>query len=204
MFKANFNVIKNYVPIGISGAARSGKDTLCLALIRYLSELNVPATRKSIAGDSIKRDLNSFILKHFSIDSFTENLEKKEFIRPLLVEYGKMKRKNTKGRYFIDNFKPDLDKINILPDIRYMEYTKDEIFWLKNEVNGFLIFIERKNVHDANDTEKINNEKIKKMADFILNWDTLNANNYDDLMIINNHAKNIIDNHYLPFSNRTT
>jgi hypothetical protein len=31
-------------------------------------------------------------LEKFNLNSFTENSEQKEFMRPLLVEYGKMQR----------------------------------------------------------------------------------------------------------------
>lgn len=198
------NVIFSYPPIGIAGAARSGKDTLCRALIRYLNTLNIKALRKSIAGDAVKTDLKQVLLDKFSINSFTENTETKEFMRPFLVEYGKMQRAKTKGRYFIDAFTPEPNAVNILPDIRYVEYPEDEVYWLKNEVKGLLIFIKRKGILDANDTERVNNFIIKEMADYIVNWDTLNENNPQDLISIDSYAKNIVDNYYLPLTNRTT
>ena len=188
----------SYPPIGIAGAARSGKDTLCKGMIRYLSTLNIKAKRMSIAGDTVKNDVHQLLMDKFGIDSHTENHEDKEFIRPLLVEYGKMQRVKTKGRYFINKFKFVPESVNIIPDIRYIEYPNDEVNWLKDEVKGILIFIKRKDVHDANDTEKVNNRIIKHHADYRLEWDTVKNDQEVD-----EHAKYIIDNFYLPLINRT-
>jgi hypothetical protein len=191
----------NYPIIGISGAARSGKDTLCRALIRFFKSKKIKAKRKSIAGDIIKKDLKNLIKKKANINSFTENIYEKKLIRPFLVEYGKLMRNQTEGRYFIEKIKYD-ENITIIPDIRYAEYEKDELFWIKNEKKGFLIFIEHECVRDANETEKINNKIIKKQADYRLNWSTLNENNSIDLEKINKIAEKIgnlyIKNYHLP------
>ena len=194
-----------YPIIGISGAARVGKDTLCKALIKFFNSKNIKSERKSIAGDIIKKDLKGLIKNKANINSFTEDVYEKTLIRPLLVEYGKLMRNQTKGRYFIEKFKPNTDVITIIPDIRYAEYEEDELFWLKNEKNGFLIFIEHEFVSYANQTEKINNKIIKKQSDFKLSWSTLNENNPIDLQEINKIAKKI-GNLYLkrlPLTDRT-
>jgi hypothetical protein len=180
--------------IGISGAARSGKDTLCRAIIRVLSNTyDINAIRRSIAGDQVKKDLQELLLKNLKIDSFTEDMTVKEEIRPLLVEYGKLMRNKTAGRYFIEKFEKIENKINIIPDIRYVEYQKDEAYWLKNEMNGFLIFIERENIFDANDTEKVNNKIIKGMADYCMSWKSLDETKDEDKKIIDNYAKDIVN-----------
>jgi hypothetical protein len=156
----------DYPLLGISGAARSGKDTLCRALIRFFKIKGYKAQRKSIAGDLIKKDLNPVINKKIGIDLNTEDTKLKAIIRPLLIEYGKLMRNQTKGRYFIEKFKKEKDIITIVPDIRYAEYEKDELFWLKKQQNSFLVFIKHKYVKDANETEKKNNKIIKKYSDF--------------------------------------
>jgi hypothetical protein len=193
----------SYPPIGIAGAARAGKDTLCRALIRQFAKINMEAVRKSIAGDAVKSDLFDVLMDNFELNSFTEDSDEKEFMRPLLVEYGKMQRKRTCGRYFIDRFEPKLDCINILPDIRYVEYPNDEVYWLKNEVNGLLIFVERKGIFDANDTEKVNNTIIKNIADFEVVWDSLDEQSLQQREIINKQAQTIIDEYYLPLLTTT-
>jgi hypothetical protein len=192
----------NFPIIGISGAARSGKDTLCDALITQFSLFSIKAERKSIAGDTIKNDLKQILLEKCKIDPFIlKNDEEKEIIRPILLEYGKLQRNLTKGQYFIDKFEEKNDShshVTIIPDIRYAEYENDEIYWLKNKKNGLLIFIERENILGANETEKTNNVIIKKHADYVLKWDTLNTKDINDLKIINNHAKFIIKKYYMP------
>jgi hypothetical protein len=189
----------NYPLIGISGAARSGKDTLCKALIRFFKSKNIEAERKSIAGDIVKHDLKKIIKTKANINTFTENTEEKTLIRPLLVEYGKLMRNQTEGRYFIEKFKKTNNKITIIPDIRYAEYDADELQWIKEEERGFLIFIDHQYVSDANITEKINNKIIKKQVHYKLKWSTLNESNSIDLDQINKIAETI-GNMYLKFT----
>jgi hypothetical protein len=199
----NFSPRHKYPVIGIAGAARSGKDTLCSGLIRIFNKISIPATRKSLAGDQIKSDLKELLLSKCNIDPFTKDSREKELIRPILVEYGKLQRAKTQGRYFINFFEASDSKVLIIPDIRFSEHPKDEIYWLKKELNGLLIFIERENVFDANETEKSNNLIIKNSADFVLKWDTLNENNEFDVKLIDNIAKNIIKNYYMPLLNNS-
>jgi hypothetical protein len=180
-----------YPIIGISGAARSGKDTLCRALIRFFESKKIKAERKSIAGDTIKKDLKQLIKNKANINSFTEDIYEKTLIRPLLVEYGKLMRNQTKGRYFIEKLECNNKNIIIIPDIRYAEYENDELFWIKNEKQGFLIFVDHEYISDANETEKINNKIIKKQSDYKLKWSTLNENNPIDLKKINDIAEKI-------------
>lgn len=192
----------NYPIIGISGAARSGKDTLCRALIRFFKNKGIKATRMSIAGDTVKKDLKNLIKNKANINSFTEDSYEKTLIRPLLVEYGKLMRNKTKGRYFIDKFNFNNKIVTIIPDIRYAEFKNDELFWLKKEKEGFLIFINHEYVSDANETERLNNKIIKKQANFKLKWSTLNEKNPIDLNKINNIAEKIgnlyLKNYHLP------
>lgn len=187
-----------YPLIGISGAARSGKDTLCRALIREFKKINLIAIRKSIAGDTIKKDLQEILMQKLKIDSFTENINEKTLIRPMLVEYGKLMRNTTQGRYFIDNFEYSKNKINIIPDIRYAEYKKDELCWLKDESKGVLIFLEREEISDANETEKINNKIIRNFSDHYIKWSRLNEDDQKDRSIIDSYAREFLLKKYLP------
>jgi hypothetical protein len=187
-----------YPLIGISGAARSGKDTLCRALIREFKKINLSAIRKSIAGDTVKKDLQELLMQKLKIDSFTENINEKTLIRPMLVEYGKLMRNTTQGRYFIDNFEYSKNTINIIPDIRYAEYKGDELGWLKDESKGVLIFLEREEISDANETEKINNKIIRNFADHYIKWGRLNEEDEAEKSIINSYAREFLLKKYLP------
>lgn len=187
-----------YPLIGISGAARAGKDTLCRALIREFKKINLIAVRKSIAGDTVKKDLQDLLMQKLNIDSFTENTDEKTLLRPILVEYGKLMRNNSQGRYFIDNFEYSKNTINIIPDIRYAEYKKDELSWLKDEAKGVLIFLEREEISDANETEKINNKIIRNFADHYIKWGRLNEDDENEKTLINSYAREFLVKKYLP------
>ena len=116
------------------------------------------------------------------IDSLNCSREEKEVIRPLLVAHGLIKRNLSRGRHWVDLLTNELDpdKINIITDIRFDKYEKDEVYWLKNEVNGLLIHVSRYDeiggkrifLPPVNETERENNPKVKRKADFILNWKT--------------------------------
>ena len=66
----------------------------------------------------------------------------------------------------------------VITDIRYDEYLNDEVSWLKEEVGGFLVHIEKffndgkdiRFVQPINEDESINNPKLRKKADFVLTW----------------------------------
>ena len=74
----------------------------------------------------------------------------------------------------------DLDpqKINIITDIRFNEYEKDEVFWLRKEINGVLIHLARYEeqgsgktyVLPANEEESRNEPLLKRDADFLFEW----------------------------------
>ena len=100
---------------------------------------------------------------------------------PLLWNYvhsSIIKRKLSNGRHWIEMLNKELapDKINIITDIRFNKYEKDEVYWLKNEINGVLIHLsrytevkgERMYFPPVNDAERENDPLIKSEADFIL------------------------------------
>ncbi len=159
-------------PIGIAGNACVGKDTLCNFLIKKFKErYNLSSKRCSIAGDTIRKDLKSFILDKIGIDIESTTPEEKTLLRPIMVEYGRYMRNKTEGRYFIEKLKKNknfgVGFVPIIPDIRYVEFEKDELYWLKKESKGLLIFLERKGINPANKFEEENNKKLKKNADLV-------------------------------------
>jgi hypothetical protein len=162
-----------YPPIGLSGHARAGKDSLCEALIKaFKQKHNIEAKRFSIAGDCIRKDLQPLILSKTGLCVHTHNDKEKKMLRPLFVEYGRLMRNTTKGRYFIEKLNANKgfmkNNISIITDIRYIEYPKDEVWWLKDEVKGTLFYIEREGLKPANDFELNNNKIIKGLADKII------------------------------------
>jgi len=198
-------------PIGIAGAARAGKDTLCQILIQLIKrDYSIYGVRRSVAGDFIKADILALLTQNNDraiINPFTQEEAEKELIRPLLVEYGRLLRNCTKGRFFVDRLEMDIKKsvgISIIPDIRYAEYEQDEVFWLKREMNGLLVFVEREDIKSANSYEYSNNLKIKEAADIIISWETVNEDVLQSKML-EHHAKTVVNAYtrILPLADRT-
>jgi len=187
--------------IGITGVARSGKDTFYSILKKYLKEKGIDSQRLALA-DELKKELGDFVDKKFKIDLNKCDGADKELIRPLMVAYGKCRRVQTEGKYWTSLVEPklkELKKENILPiitDIRYIEYKEDEYAWLKNH-NGILIHISRKLddgtfIPPANIEEKSNDNKLKAVADFCICWETCQDTNFL-YELIQKNLRNIYD-----------
>lgn len=173
--------------IGITGVARSGKDTFYSILKKYLKEKNIESQRLALA-DELKKELSDFVEKKFKIDLNKCDGSDKELIRPLMVAYGKCRRVQSDGKYWtslVESKVKELKKDNIIPiitDIRYIEYKDDEYAWLKSH-NGLLIHLSRKLddgsfVPPANIEEKSNDNKLKAVADFTICWETCQDTNF--------------------------
>ena len=165
--------------IGISGVAGCGKNTLSSIIIKLLQRMGLPYRELSIANN-LKQEVSWVSRELYGINSSNCTREEKGTIRPLLVAHGEIKRKLSNGRHWIEMLNKELapDKINIITDVRYNQYEKDEVYWLKREINGVLIHLsrydeingKRKYFLPANETEKENDPSVKHEADFILNW----------------------------------
>jgi hypothetical protein len=187
--------------IGLTGVARSGKDTFFSILKRYLKEKNIESQRIALA-DNLKYELGDFVKDKFKIDLAKCDGSDKELIRPLMVSYGKCRRIQTEGKYWtslVESKIKDLNKSNVLPiitDIRYIEYKEDEYTWLKAH-NGILIHISRKLddgtlVPPANIEEKSNDNKLKAVADYSVSWETCQDVNFL-YELMQKHLKNIYE-----------
>jgi len=187
--------------LGITGVARSGKDTFYSILKRYLKEKNLESQRIALA-DELKKELGDFVEKKFKIDLNKCDGLDKELVRPLMVAYGKCRRVQSQGKYWtslVDSKVKDLKKENVIPiitDIRYIEYKEDEYAWLKSH-DGILIHLSRKLddgslVPPANIEEKSNDNKLKAVADFCICWETCQDTNFL-YELTQKHLKNIYD-----------
>ena len=170
-----------YKNIGISGVAGCGKNTLSTIIIKLLQRMGLPYRELSIAKN-LKQEVSWVSRELYGINSSNCTREEKDTIRPLLVAHGEIKRKLSHGRHWVEMLNKELapDKINIITDIRYNQYEKDEVFWLKNEINGVLIHLSRYNQLEpgrdyflpVNEAEKRNDPLIKRESDFLLKWRT--------------------------------
>lgn len=165
--------------IGLSGFARSGKDTAAQGLIAAGWE------RKAFA-DALKRDAamalrGSIIAGNFNPPQdepapwFTDPSMKETF-RPFLVEYGRAMRAIVPG-YWIERLALELhpDSCYVITDVRYA----NEAEWIR-KLGGKVVEIVRPGVGPANDEEKnsmaafkpdahaYNNRTAKELQDWLL------------------------------------
>mgnify|MGYP003326149020 CR=1 FL=1 len=76
--------MKNNI-IGVTGFARSGKDTF----YNYSTKaLNRAKCYRYAFADALKEECDSFLQANLGISAFTEEAQEKELIRPFLVTYG--------------------------------------------------------------------------------------------------------------------
>ena len=170
-----------YKNIGISGVAGCGKNTLSEIIIKLLQRLELPYRELSIAKN-LKQEVSWVSRELYEINSSNCTRNEKDTIRPLLVAHGEIKRKLSNGTYWTSLLNKELapEKINIITDIRFNEYEKDQVYWLKNEINGVLIHLGRydqvnggrAHILPANEAERRNDPLIRREADFLLKWKT--------------------------------
>jgi len=174
--------------IGLSGVAGAGKDLFYELLSTQTS------CKKFSLADELKREITPYIKENFDIDPTSCSREEKNLIRPALVSHGTIKRKQTKGRYWIEKMQPllkdfifkstltnETPEYIVITDIRYHEYRNDEVTWLKNEMKGDLVHIsnftmthgKRKFLAPANQEESRENPKLLAQADYLVEWEKL-------------------------------
>lgn len=167
--------------IGVSGVARAGKDSFSEALLHIIKNEGFHTKRYALA-EPLKNDCKEFIREKLGLSVWTDNSEEKSIFREMLVWYGKVKRKQTQGKYWTSLLERQVEiespEVCIISDIRYQQYEEDEVYWLKNKKHGVLIHVERTDIHGnlippANMDETINDSIVKDQAHFMLNWPTL-------------------------------
>jgi hypothetical protein len=179
--------------IGISGLAGDGKDSVCNILKKYF-EKNTDFKFYQIAlADELKQDCRKACLDMFGIDPVNCSREEKNKIRDFLVFYAKVMRSKTGGSHWatqaekkIKNIEPG-NNIICISDIRYGQYQKDEVQWLKSKKQATLIHVKKYKIIPVDNSSggieliksystPINQEEgihcpvVEKMADIILEW----------------------------------
>lgn len=189
--------------IGIGGVARAGKDSFANYLLNLLKLDGYKAIRTSLA-EPLKHDCEDFISTKLGLNVWTDNTQQKAIFREMLVWYGKVKRQQTEGKYWTDlltsRVEVEAPDICIVPDIRYLQYPEDEVYWLKNKMKGVLIHIQRKDVNGdivppANMDESVNDFLIKDNADYQLEWNTVGT---EDLYLLERTVKNVYNEFIKP------
>ena len=93
--------------IGITGFARSGKDTFFSCASSYLDSINETSVRYAFA-DVLKSECDSLTREYAGISCFTSNDREKALIRPLLVAYGTHLRRQLNPNCWIDRIREDV------------------------------------------------------------------------------------------------
>lgn len=169
--------------IGISGYARTGKDTFGDALVKILARYGVKSKTYALATQ-LKHDINFLTEGDFNISAFTKNDEEKKIIRPLLVGYGESWRRANPDHWIeiLDsNFEP-----RTLPIITDIRYENEANYILENQ--GFLLNLNRiledgNFVQPANKEEELNAPKVKQKCSFDFCWQTTNDENTIDEIV---------------------
>jgi hypothetical protein len=182
--------------IGVSGVAGSGKDLFSNALTHELESKGKRVFRLSIA-QALKEEVREWCVGQYGIDPTNCSREDKEKIRQLLVFHGTIKRNKTKGRHWLEITNSIIEELKdnydyfIISDIRYSDYERDEVPWLKKELDGVLIHVQLywvegrlnglKKVFQepANSEEKRNDPKLLKACDHDVTWEKFDDINKD-------------------------
>jgi len=194
--------------IGLSGVAGSGKDLF----FEMLSQ-NINCERFALA-DELKKEIKPFIQKEYGFDITSCDRSLKNLVRHYLVAHGETKRKVSNGRYWIDKLQPKIEKrivnfylkqnnynlnennsplIPIVTDIRYNEYKKDEIYWLKQEMNGIHVHLRKFTLSEnrekifsepANKSEERNERILIDSADYTIEWEQMKGSFNDKYKIM--------------------
>ena len=186
--------------IGVSGVARSGKNLFCDIAIKQLSQKGVTANQYALAY-YLKKDCEEFIRTKLGLDVFTEKTEDKTIFREMLVWYGGVKRKQTEGAYWTSMLQKDMDaddnEVIFVSDIRYDQYPKDEVYWIKEVLGGYLVHVSKYTYNDwdervftepPNEHEKLNDPLVKLKSDYLLQW---KQSDIKDGLIIDNAYLNL-------------
>lgn len=203
--------------IGITGFARTGKDTLCQAL---LARANDRSERVALA-DELKKEMAPVVRRFFNRDILTLNGPEKELIRPLIVEWAEIRRHDSKGTHWTRLVTPKVKKIiknggwAIISDLRFADprYPNDEVNWLQ-DMGGRLIHLKRyklapKRVKNStkfkfereyspapNKTEEKNNKILLDKANYKIEWPDVG----DSLSKLDRYVEELVD--YLNENNR--
>lgn len=158
--------------IGVTGFARSGKDTFFSCGSRYLKGIEESSVRYAFA-DVLKSECDPLTRQYAGISCFTSNDEEKALIRPLLVAYGTHLRRQLNPNCWIDRIRGDVSRaLNanhyvFITDVRF----ENEAEWVLSE-GGSVINVCREGVGAANPDEAEQSQLIKPLLTSSLTWPT--------------------------------
>lgn len=175
--------------IGISGLARSGKDSFY--------ELSAPIVKRAkrecvkfAFADELKKECDEILSKYTNISAFTEDPNEKKMIRSLLVTYGTHIRRKLNPDCWIEkieaNVKESLshNKIVFITDIRF----ENEIDWV-HKLGGSTVHVTKYGNEAPNEDELKNDPIMIKKSSHAIHW---NAFEREDMKKISNNVHKIL------------
>ena len=175
--------------LGISGLARSGKDSFYELCKPLLNREGIKHRRMAFA-DELKEEADTILSKYAGISAFTENSEEKKMIRPLLVTYGTHIRRKINPNCWIEKIQEKLktqkvdNELVFVTDVRF----QNEIQWI-HEAGGSSVHVSRSGITPPNEDERQNDPILNKQSDFRIKW-----NNFDteDMIKVNKEVEEIL------------
>lgn len=168
---------------GISGHARTGKDTFGEYFVKVLKRYGIKAKTYALATQ-LKIDIDFLTQNDFGISAFTKNDAEKYIIRPLLVGYGESWRKANPD-HWLEILDSNLEP-RTLPIITDIRYENEADYILENQ--GFLLNLSRiqsngEYVLPANKEEEKNAPLVAEKASFLYSWNTTEDENEIEEMV---------------------
>jgi hypothetical protein len=178
---------KNYMSklIGVSGFARSGKDTFFERSKLLLEEHGKKAVRVAFA-DALKSECDELLSKYTNLSAFTEEDSEKEIVRPLLVTYGTQIRRKLNENCWIEKVQPQVidylksDYYVFVTDVRF----KNEAKWITMN-GGILVNVARENIQPANHEERRQLHLMKSLINYDIFWPTYGS---DEIVSCDEHV----------------
>lgn len=172
--------------IGVSGVARSGKDTFFNLLKTNLKGKKYGVCKRFAFADEIKKELNKITIPNFGIDCTKVPNKDKEKVRPLMVAYGTHLARSINSNHWINRIKPHVEShyksggICVITDVRYpneQEFIKD------NFEHSFNVHIHRFGFDPINKEEESNAPLLQQKSDYQISWKTFNNVNEGDALV---------------------
>lgn len=176
--------------IGISGLARSGKDSFFELSKTFLKNRGVKYRRMSFA-DELKEECEELLSKYTGISAFTEKDSEKEIIRPLLVTYGTHIRRRLNKNCWIEKIEPKViecfanEEVVFITDVRF----ENEINWIHDH-GGKSVHVTRCGITPPNKDEEENDPILRRESNFKIKWNNFES---EDMIKVNKEIEKILN-----------
>lgn len=168
--------------IGISGLARSGKDTMAKHLAKIIeSKLGVEVKIYSFALP-IRCQVANLLEDYYHISPFTEDSDEKLIIRPLLVAHGEQMKKQWGEDFWLQELMTKIEEdrcgdkkiFPIISDVRFVPEAEK----IKQN-DGLIVHISKIGNEAPNDIEAKNDPLVKAISNLSHTWPEYEPNDME-------------------------